>query len=107
MSEPEKRSISAGARNPKEVRIGFGVTEKVNSRLEHLCDVAGMNKGAMAGVVFAAGLQTLESAILGLNPEVMVAAARRYDQLQKRDVVEGQEASSTVSEEGGTAPPKE
>ncbi len=91
MTNQERKLGAAGARNPKEVRMSFGITETVNTRLERLCDVAGMNKGAMAAAVLAAGLQTLESAFLGLNPEVMVAAARRYDELQKNDVGQARE----------------
>jgi hypothetical protein len=94
MAEPERK----GARNPKEVKLSFGITDGINDRLERLCDVAGMNKGSMAAAVLAAGLQTLESAFLGLNPEVMVAAARRYDQLQKNDLTESQKAVPPVSE---------
>ena len=76
----------AAARNPKEVRLSLGVTEQINGRLERLADVAGMNKGAMAAAVLAAGLTTLESAFLGLQPEVMARAAQQLEDMRKRDV---------------------
>jgi hypothetical protein len=40
----------------------------------------------MAAAVLAAGLTTLESAFLGLQPEVMARAAQQLEDMRKRDV---------------------
>ena len=62
MSGEEKFVI--GARNPKEARFSVNLTGDMNRRLEKLSDAAGANKGTMAALCIAAGINVLEHVYL-------------------------------------------
>ena len=53
-----------GPRNPKEARFSVNLTGDMNGRLERLADAAGANKGTMAALCIAAGINMLEHVYL-------------------------------------------
>ena len=80
-----------GARNPKVVSFSVRLDEAINARLERLADAAGSNKGTMAAMTIAAGLNMLEQVYIK-QTEVI---DRAVDQRQRRALT--REGVDTIS----------
>lgn len=55
---------SGGARNPKTAKFSVSLTSDMNNRLEYLADVSGTNKGSMAAICIAIGVNAMEAIFL-------------------------------------------
>ena len=69
---PAKR----GARNPKVTSFSVRLDDRMNARLEQLADAAGANKGTMAAMAIAAGLNLLEGAFIKQEETIEQAGER-------------------------------
>lgn len=70
-----------GARNPKEARFTVSLSGDMNRRLERLADAAGSNKGTMAALCIAAGINVLEHVYLrnmGVSQEELDALTEAH-----------------------------
>lgn len=74
----------AGARNPKVAQFSIRLDDKINSRLEAVADAAGANKGTMAAMAVAAGLNLLEQIYMAHTEVINRMAEEEASKLKVR-----------------------
>jgi len=80
---------SPGARNPKVAQFSIGLNAVMNARLEALADAAGANKGTMAALCIAAGINILENVYaprLGVSEETLLGEVHRRSEQLAQDL---------------------
>jgi len=84
-----REESTPGPRNPKVARFTIALAADMNARLERLADAAGANKGTMAALCIAAGINLLEHVYLrnmGVSEAEMESLTNAHAQRLASDV---------------------